>query len=71
MKGPLFFLLCILADGPTMKQRIAATSSAMEDVVATRITSMTSVAVEGRAGEGIWVAQLNLKPFSRQLDRTN
>ncbi|KIH63703.1 hypothetical protein ANCDUO_05992 [Ancylostoma duodenale] len=53
-------------DGPTMKQRIAATGSAMEDVVATRITSLTIVAAKGHAGKGICVAQLSLKPFTRQ-----
>ncbi|KIH63705.1 hypothetical protein ANCDUO_05994 [Ancylostoma duodenale] len=58
-------------DGPTTQQRIAATYSALEDVMATRTTSLTRVAAERHAGEDTWIAQLKLKPFTRQWDRTS
>ncbi|RCN44319.1 hypothetical protein ANCCAN_09663 [Ancylostoma caninum] len=71
MKIPLFLILCLLAGGPTMQQRIAVTCSAMEDVVATKITSVTKKAVEGHAGEDIWIRQLKLKSLSERREQTD
>ncbi|RCN33147.1 hypothetical protein ANCCAN_21023 [Ancylostoma caninum] len=61
-------------DGPTTQKRIVATYSAMEDVMATRTTFLTSIAAEGHAEEGIWTiwtTELKLVPLSRQWDTTN
>ncbi|RCN44320.1 hypothetical protein ANCCAN_09664 [Ancylostoma caninum] len=69
MRNLSFNLLCTLADGPTIQQQIAATCS--EDVVATKITSLTNTAGERHAGEGIWIRQLKLKSLSKRREQTD